>query len=240
MGVQQRKQSVGPKFVDLWEGGLRLGPEQIQGLSAILDDGEQQKAETFKFPAMRDRFIAVRGLLRQTLAHYLDVAPASLQFETGAYGKPHLVCDSVYFNLSHCADKLIIAVADFPDIGVDIEAIKPRSSLGGLARRCFSDRELSKWRQLAPDRQLLDFYRLWTKKEAFVKAVGRGIALGMELCEFELEQGGQVLAIPDEYGLASAWRVTELPVSADFSAALVTRRCRFELRRREIVIASSG
>ncbi len=222
------------KFVDVWQGRLALADETMPKLHAVLDQAERQKAQLLKFPVSRNRFIAVRALLRQTLAGYLEVDPASLRFETGAFGKPHLACGSLQFNLSHTADHLLIAVANFPDVGIDIESIQRRDRLDALATRVFSDRELSLWRQLPPEHQLMSFYRLWTKKEAFVKAVGRGIALGMELCEFSLEPEGQVKAIPAEYGKASDWLVTELEVSPDLKAALVTACCDFELHRREI------
>lgn len=213
---------------------MALSPEAQKRLAAVLDDGERRKSQIFKLPLLRDRFVAVRGLLRLTLAGYLDADPASLRFETGEYGKPRLLSGSLHFNLSHSEDRLLIAVADFPDVGIDIETIKPRGSLDALAERCFSERELAQWRQVAEDQQIAGFYRLWTKKEAFVKAIGRGLALGMELCEFDLERDGQLTAIPAEYGPAAAWQVTELPISADVSAALVTARCGFELHRREL------
>lgn len=221
------------KFVDVWCGGLALSAEMQKKLAAVLDDDERQKANVFKLPLLRERYIAVRGLLRLALASYLDAEPASLRFEAGEYGKPALSCGSLHFNLSHSDDRLLIAVADFPDVGIDIEAIKPRGSLDALAERCFSERELALWRQLPEDRQMMGFYRLWTKKEAFVKAVGRGLALGMELCEFDLEPGGQLRGAPAEYGPASAWRVTELQIATDACAALVTRGFDFELRGRK-------
>lgn len=225
------------KFVDVWMGRLDVADEAMPGLHAVLDQTELQKAQLLKFPVSRSRFIAVRAMLRQTLAGYLATDPASLRFETGAFGKPQLACGSLHFNLSHTADRLLIAVANFPDVGIDIERVNPRDRLDALAKRVFSDKEWGIWHQLPVEQQLTGFYRLWTKKEAFVKAVGRGIALGMELCEFALEPDGQVSAIPAEYGRASDWLVTELDISPDLKAALVTAYCDFELRRREITVA---
>lgn len=223
-----------PYFVDVWHGHLTPAPAAIQRLAGLLNEQERQKAGSFRLPAMRDRFIAARGLLRQTLAGYLRADPAGLQFDIGEYGKPGLACGSLHFNISHSADWLLIAVADFADIGVDIEEIKPRGSLDNLAERCFSEREFQGWRQLPPERQLETFYRLWTKKEAFVKAVGRGIALGIEQCEIELGKGGGLLAIPAEYGPAAGWKVSELPVDAGTCAALVTANCGYVVRQLEL------
>ncbi|AMK77981.1 4-phosphopantetheinyl transferase [Methylomonas methanica] len=222
---------VNQYFVDVWHGNLRLTATALQQLTGLLMDDERSKAEAFKSALLRDRYLAVRGLLRQTLAGYLDVEPVTLAFETGQYGKPALVGGALHFNLSHSADTLLIAVADFADIGIDIETCRPRQHLDGLAERCFSDREYRDWRQLPADARLEAFYRLWTKKEAFVKAVGRGIALGIEQCEFQLEKAGQLLVIPPEYGSASAWLVHELDVDDAGCAALVTPARRFNLRR---------
>ncbi len=218
-------------FVDVWHGHSALEAEEVKRSAGILNDNERQKAQAFRLPIMRDRYISVRVLLRRTLAGYLRVDPADLAFEIGEHGKPRLACGSLSFNLSHSGDSLIIAVADFPGIGVDIETIKPRSSLESIATRCFSDWEFERWQRLPAEQQLETFYRLWTKKEAFVKAVGRGIALGLEQCEVELERDGNLLAVPAEYGPATDWKATELPVDANSCAALVTANCGFLLRR---------
>lgn len=217
-------------FVDVRRGNLQLTVAALRQLTGLLADDEMARANAFKSPVLRDRFIAVRGLLRQTLARYLGVDPAGLGFESGEHGKPALAGGGLHFNLSHTVDTLLIAVADIADIGIDIEAIHSRRNVDGLAQRCFSEREYQGWRQLPLDGRLEAFYRLWTKKEAFVKAVGRGIALGVERCEIELDSGGQLLAIPSEYGPANVWKVHELECGADFSAALVTPNCRYDLR----------
>lgn len=217
-------------FVDVWHGSLALESQKRADLRAVLSQAEICRAGSFKLPMLGDRYIAVRGLLRQTLARYLKTEPASLQFETNVHGKPFLACGSLHFNLSHTADALLIAVADFPDIGIDIEICKPREGLENLAARCFSGFELQAWQQLPCEQQRETFYRLWTKKEAFVKAVGRGIALGLEQCELELESGGGFRAIPELYGQAADWRVSELSLPPPVYAALVTRNCAFSLR----------
>lgn len=217
------------KFVDVWEGCLSVEPGMLSGMLETLNETEQQKAAAFRLPLMRQRYIAVRYLVRKTLGQYLQTEPQALQFCADTYGKPFLACGSLHFNISHTADLLMIAVANFPDIGIDVESIKPRGSLDGLAVRCFTDTEYHGWRQLSGAQQQAVFYRLWTKKEAFVKAVGRGIALGLEKCEVQLPAGGQLVNIPAEFGSAADWRITELPTDADSAAALVTPNHSFTL-----------
>lgn len=219
------------RFVDVWEGSLSVEPEILTDMLDNLSETEQQKAAAFKLPLMRQRYIAVRYLVRKTLGQYLQTEPRALKFYADTYGKPFLACGSLHFNISHTADLLMLAVANFPDIGIDVESIKPRGSLDGLAVRCFTETEYQTWRQFPGAQQEAVFYRLWTKKEAFVKAVGRGIALGLEKCEVQLPVGGQLVNIPAEFGGATDWQITELPTNADSAAALVTTSCRFNLRR---------
>lgn len=225
-------------FVDVWHGRIQPVVDTTAGSLAILSGPEKQKAQSFNNPLLRDRFILVRAILRQTLAKYLHIEPDKIVFETSVHGKPNLTCGTVHFNMSHTADYLIIAVADFADIGIDIEVIKPRSSLAGLAARCFSSQELQDWQQLPPGQRLEVFYRLWTKKEAFVKAVGRGIALGLEQCQVDLLPGGQLQAIPAEYGAADDWLVTELSIDSPTCAALVTGHREFSLRSLKLEAAA--
>ncbi|MCK9609130.1 MAG: 4'-phosphopantetheinyl transferase superfamily protein [Methylomonas sp.] len=225
------------KFVDVWQGSLSVEPEIMAGMLGSLSETEQQKAAAFKLPVMRQRYITVRFLLRNTLANYLQTKPRALQFQVDSYGKPFLACGSLHFNISHTADILMIAVANFADIGIDVEVIKPRGSLDSLAARCFSMRELHDWQQLPPEHRSVAFYSLWTKKEAFVKAVGRGIGLGLEQCEVDLQSDGQLRAIPAEYGLATDWKITELSIDPSARAALANRNCKFSLRHLMLVTA---
>lgn len=217
-------------FVDVWHGCLLQSREDIDGLSVLMSEQEKLKADTFKHCDMRRRYVAVRATLRRVLAGYLSSDPAALEFNVSEHGKPYLVCGSIHFNLSHTANHLLIAVANFPDIGIDIEEIKSRVNFDGLAARCFSTRELQTWRRLSLDEQQQTFYRLWVKKEAFVKAVGRGLALGLDQCEVELAADGQLLVIPSAYGVATDWLMTEMAIDSAVQAALATRSCQYDLR----------
>lgn len=219
-------------FVDVWHGHLLQPDDDIDSLLVRLNEPERLKAGAFKSDDMRRRYIAVRAKLRGIIASYLSADPAVLQFNIAEHGKPYLACRSVHFNLSHTANHWVVAVANFPDIGIDIEQIKPRSNLDGLAARCFSVGEFQAWKWLGVDEQAQAFYRLWVKKEAFAKAVGRGLALGVQQCEFDLVSGGQLKAIPSEYGLAADWLTTEVVLDASVHSALVTPKCQFQLKMR--------
>lgn len=209
-------------FVDVWHGSLACGAGRLDELKRFLSDGERDRARALSNERARAHFIAGRGLLRVTLADYLRCDPAALQFATGAHGKPFLVGHVLSFNLSHSGDYWVLAVADLDAIGVDVETIKPRNGMQAIARRCFSANEFEQWISFPPDEQRRAFFRLWTIKEAFVKAVGRGIALGLEHCEVDMADYRGLTDVPAEYGPASAWGVRELSIDASVHAALVT------------------
>lgn len=213
-------------FVDIWSVDLAFDSAALQFFLRTLSAQELAKLAGFKSQQQANRYLAVRGVLRQILAGYLYVEPTSLIFEVNAYGKPYLANRSLFFNISHSNDCLLVAVSDFDSIGVDIELIKSRSNLLGLAKRCFSADELNFWCSLPGGSRERVFYQLWVRKEAFVKAVGRGIALGLDWCELQVPELARLSKIPDNFGLADDWQVAGLQVADDFAAALVMpNRC---------------
>lgn len=220
-------------FVDIWLGNLALDAEDLDKLHGLLDQHEQQRAGKFTLQVIRNRYVATRGLLRMILANYLNTDPAGLQFAVGEHGKPTLCDRQLYFNLSHTADNLAIVASDLEHIGIDIEQIKPRSSLKQLAERCFSATEFADWRLLPETQRQLTFYQLWTQKEAFVKAVGRGIALGLDQCEVNLS-AAQFEKVPTEYGLAQHWRIIELSLEHDFCGAVVVPNVELLIKQNSI------
>ncbi len=207
-------------FVDIWLGNMALDAKDLGKLHDLLDKHEQQRANTFTLQVIRDRYVATRGLLRTILANYLNTDPTGLQFAVGEYGKPTLCSQQLYFNLSHTADSLAIVASDLEHIGIDIEQNMPRSSLFQLAERCFSAKEFATWRLLPETQRQMAFYQIWTQKEAFVKAVGRGIALGLDQCEVSLS-AAQLDKVPTEYGLAQDWRIIELSLEQGLCGAVV-------------------
>ena len=194
---------------------------------SFLSLDEKRRAQSLKVVKIRQRFVISRAILRQLLADYMAVSTGkTIELLQGRFGKPYVVQNSddeyVAFNLSHTEDQLVIALGCQRQIGVDIEVCRERINLNALAERCFAKTELLSWQQLKPDDQKVMFYRLWTRKESFVKAVGRGISLGLKDCEMSLQKPIKVLSVPHGCGQPSDWQVTDLKVSSGLSAALTT------------------
>lgn len=197
--------------IHVWS--LRLDSAPLAGIDpgfgpAWLDVGELARMERLAQPAARRAFIQTRLMLRGLLGAYLDVPPAAVRLIRDPYGKPRLAgsedaCGLV-FNVSHSGDRVFLAFAWNTPLGVDVEQVRTRRDLGRLAAHCLSAGELERWRRLPDEQKPAGFTRSWTAKESFVKATGRGIALGMRNLALA-EDGAGFAAVPESCEPAKGW-----------------------------------
>jgi 4'-phosphopantetheinyl transferase len=198
--------------------------ETLPGAIELLDDVERARANRFVFEQDRRRFVTAHAWVRIVLARCLDRAADSLRFTAGARGKPRLVDIAVdlRFNLSHSGERALLAVTCGREVGIDIE--KHRSvEIGDLARRFFAPSEWQALLALDPSEQIPAFFNCWTRKEAFIKALGDGLAYPLDGFEVSLrdDDSPQLLrscsASPDAI---SRWRIVSLPVESGYQAAI--------------------
>ena len=190
---------------------------------AVLSVQERDFAQTLRYAQVRQQYIQVRVAVRQILAAYLHEPAQKIRFAKGEYGKPYLLdYPAVQFSLSHSGVQLMLAISTVGMVGVDIEDVqKSRTALTGLVEKCFAPAEIAYWNTLDSTQQLLEFYRFWTSKEAFVKAVGRGIAVGLAHCVVTTEGNPAFVRIPAEYGCPQDWRLFNFSAEPHFIGALV-------------------
>lgn len=218
---------MGKSLVDLPE--IKLWHGDIAALEAdypyhwrILDATEQHHANAFKNERLRRRYVEIHARLRLVLADVTNAAPGQLRIHKAEYGKPYLPdYPDLAFNLSHTGNKMVVAMAYNCELGVDIEQCKPRKSLAALVDKCFSQKEKSYWQQLPESQQTHAFYQFWVRKEAFVKATGRGIALGLNQCAINPKNHNEFLTIPEAYGKASEWLIQDIDMGESIRGALV-------------------
>jgi 4'-phosphopantetheinyl transferase len=198
---------------------LDATPEALQSLQAWLCGAERQRAARFHFERDRRRFIVARARLRQRLAACLGVRPEWIELEYGENGKPALARGGshagrrLHFNLAHCDDVALHAFSSSREIGIDVEAIRALPEADDIAARHFSRRENEAYRALAPQDRPLAFFRCWTRKEAYLKALGRGLAT--RLNELDVSQ--------DTLGEDGGWRLESFCPLPGFIAALASR-----------------
>lgn len=156
---------------------LALGNGLEPGAFArLLAADELCRARQFSFEQDRNRYLVAHGVLRMVLAAHLGCPAESLQFRTGRNGKPALTRGSVEFNISHSAELAAIVIAGAGrDVGIDVERVRPLPDMAGLLRHFATDAEAAALSALPADRQEAEFYRLWTRKEAALKATGDGL-----------------------------------------------------------------
>lgn len=167
--------------VDVWRVRLDTPEPAARSLERLLSSDEVKRADRFRFAQDRRRFVMARAMLRQVLGAYLGASPSSLRFAYGPQGKPRLAdacCGRGHatFNLSHSGALALLAVAKGCDIGVDLEAVRPLTEASAMARRIFSAAELTALAAMPEGERDLAFYRFWTRREAWVKALGTGLA----------------------------------------------------------------
>jgi 4'-phosphopantetheinyl transferase len=194
----------------------------------VLDGDERERAARFRHEPSKRAFVQVRSALRVLLGGYLRQAPADIRFTLGEKGKPRLAGTApdrgLVFNVSHSSDCGLLAFAWDTSLGVDGERCRAITHVDGIAERCFAPAELAWWRGLPEARREKAFFGLWTCKEAFVKATGEGITLGLESCIVALaSQPPSLLSIPPQCGLAQDWRLAEIDAGTGYQAALCYR-----------------
>lgn len=188
----------------------------------MLDTDEQRHAGNIKSTLQKYRYIETHARLRLLLAQYLSQAPETIVIRKAEFGKPYLEnASGLVFNLSHSGPFFLIAVGQQCQLGVDVETVRHRSSFSALINKCFAEEEKAYWQRQPESLQAAAFYRIWTRKEAFVKAVGRGLALGLKQCVVYPGNLSEFLRIPGDCGSISNWQSFELDLGSDLFGALV-------------------
>jgi len=214
-----------PQAVHVWAVPLDLPPEGIASLATVLSTNELERAEKFRFPHLRSRYVAARGSLRVLLGRYLQLDPAALEFSYSSRGKPTLKgqgAESLHFNLAHSHELALIAITRAAPVGVDVERIRPMRDADRIADRFFSTREAEAFRKVPAAEQDAAFFSLWTRKEAWLKATGDGISESLSKFEvtFLNDDEPRVVAIAGDSAAGAAWSLSALDPAGGFVGAL--------------------
>ncbi|WP_197356455.1 4'-phosphopantetheinyl transferase family protein [Aureliella helgolandensis] len=171
---------------------LHVSDATYSELESSLSAEERSRASCFLSDEVRRRFVVCRGRLRQTLGTLLGIAPHAVQFHYEQWGKPKLAGvqaaksgEPLHFNVTHSGDWAAIAIAATP-IGVDLEMLKPSFRHRSVAGQVLCKQELAAWEAVAARERDHEMLRLWVCKEALLKALGLGIAEGLQQIEFPL------------------------------------------------------
>ena len=180
--------------VHIWRANLDISPDEVTHLSTLLSLDETARANKYRFPEHKRRFIVARGILRQLLGNYLDISPNDLKFEYGDRGKPHVLgsntCKALQFNISHSEEYALFGFTSDRLIGVDIEYLREMPDAVKIAKRFFSPKEYDLIRNLNAKQQCQAFFKLWTAKEAYFKAIGTGLSGYLASIDINFDSSG--------------------------------------------------
>jgi 4'-phosphopantetheinyl transferase len=175
---------------DAWLFDVDLAGDEIAALYPLLDREERARAMQFRFARDRDRFIARRGRLRHLLGSYLGEAAEDIAFHHNDFGKPQILGDDgLQFSLSHSHGVALCAIAWDRAVGCDLEWRDAELACRETADRLFSARERADLHRLASAQWIEGFYNCWTRKEAFVKALGRGLSHPLDSFDVSVAPG---------------------------------------------------
>jgi 4'-phosphopantetheinyl transferase len=212
--------------VHVWRADLESIREDESRWQEVLSDNEKERAARFHFPVDRQRFVASRALLRVILAGYLQSDPSGLTFIYSKREKPSLApahaASGLMFNLSHSGGVSLYAIARRRELGIDVEQLGRNSDLQGIAHRFFSACEQEQLAKLSGEEKVHAFFRCWTRKEAYIKATGDGLAVPLTQFDVSLEAGSMnaLLATRPDAAQAQNWDLREVPAGAGYAGAI--------------------
>jgi 4'-phosphopantetheinyl transferase len=215
---------------------LDVAKPAVERLRKHLSSDERERAKRYKFGNLRVDFTVARGFLREVLAGYLGEKPAKLRFRYQAHGKPELESGAaLQFNLSHAHRLALLAVTRCGRVGVDLEWMDRRVETDEIASRFFAPGEFASLKLLRGELRRQGFFAVWTRKEAFVKAAGEGISLGLDQFEVSVrpDAPASLLTLRGSPAAAAQWSLRSLEVPEGYAGAVAVESpsCRVEFRQ---------
>lgn len=225
---------LAPGEIHVWS--IRLDPPagEVERLGRSLAPDEWERATRFRFDKHRRQYVVGRGALRTLLAAYTGTRPERVRFTYGPRGKPFLADDSsgLYFNLSNSDELALVGLIHGPEVGVDIEYLKPMPDCEQIAERFFSESERVVLRSLPADQKEEAFFNCWTRKEAYLKAVGEGLAAPLDSFDVTLAPGEapRMLTLKGEAEPAARWFFHHFRPAPDYIGAVAVEGGAWEVK----------
>lgn len=214
-----------PGEVHVWHTRLE-SEDTARRLEPLLSPDEIQRANRFRFAEHRRRFVIARGCLRKLVSAYLQSDAKEVVFAYSGEGKPRVDVQNqtdLRFNLSHSGEIAAFAFASGRNLGIDIELMRRDVDVDEIPKRFFSCAEQDVLKTLQGEDKFQGFFNCWTRKEAYVKAVGSGLSLPLRDFDVSLRPRDEpkLLATRPDPSLASRWSMASLDFGTEYAGAVI-------------------
>jgi 4'-phosphopantetheinyl transferase len=213
-------------FVDVWIQNL-LEDIDLKKATESLSSIESIRANQFKFEEDKNRFTAAHFFLRKTLSNYCGTEPGKIEITQEKNQKPILKkdCnpDKIYFNLSYRENFSLLAISNIECIGIDIERHRHIENIDDFSDNFFSKKERAFMNDLSSEEKQQCFFKLWTRKEAYIKAIGKGLSFPLQSFSVINSKGDPLLSLPQYDKEEDFWKIVEIDTPIGFSGALAVR-----------------
>jgi 4'-phosphopantetheinyl transferase len=206
-------------------------PALLRSYRELLTEEERAREMRFRFASDQHRFLLTRALVRTVLSKYASVEPKAWRFAPDAFGRPQIQnanpdVAGITFNISHTQGLIIVGVTRRDALGIDTEHLWSRTASAAVADRFFAPGEAAALRELPEAQRRERFFDYWTLKESYIKARGRGLALGLGTFGFELAEPKRITAwfAPELEDAPRHWQFWQFHPSADHVAAVCLKR----------------
>lgn len=222
--------------VHIWIGDLDQPESELYRFIQTLSIDERMRAGRFHFQNDRKRFIVRHGMLRMILGRYLRVNASELRFHYGEHGKPSVIETignrTIQFSLSHSNGVALFAFTRDSEIGVDIEHMHDIFEMEQIAERFFSKKENEVFQSLPKSQKREAFFKGWTCKEAFVKALGDGLSWPLDNFEVSLlpSESAKLLRVGGDSREAGRWSIQYLTPTPNYVGAFVIKNRIHEIK----------
>jgi 4'-phosphopantetheinyl transferase len=210
--------------VHLWVVRLEAGENDFERSRSWLSEDEVTRVARFRFDRHRRAFVLGRAALRALLGSYLGIGPAEVCFTYGPQGKPALAdgSNSLRFNASNSGDLAACAFTRGCEIGVDVEQHRPVRDLEHIAHRFFSPEEAAEVMELPASDKDTGFFNCWTRKEAYIKAMGGGLSIPLDSFQVTLRPGvaARMLSLNGSTDAACQWTMHDFTPAAGYTGAI--------------------
>jgi 4'-phosphopantetheinyl transferase len=212
--------------VHVWTVYTRAPNSVSMKFESVLSRDEKDRTARFRYEHLRKSFVVTRGVLRSLLGHYVGHDPASVRFKYGCKGKPELASPTgIEFNVTHSAGFAAFAFIIGCEVGIDVELVRPLVEMQNIADRVFCPEEAAEIMSLQASEREVAFFCCWTRKEAYIKAIGDGLSAPLDNFRVTVRSNepARFIHIANDTNAAQAWTLHDLQLAPKYAGALAYR-----------------